>query len=75
MARAIGSIGLAPGHGWRPVAPLPPFNERTSCMKIQTLAVHAGYSPDPTTKSAAVPLYQTVAYALTAPSTAPTCLT
>ena len=32
-------------------------------MKIETLAVHAGYSPDPTTKSAAVPLYQTVAYA------------
>jgi O-acetylhomoserine (thiol)-lyase len=32
-------------------------------MKIETLAVHAGYSPDPTTKSAAVPIYQTVAYA------------
>ena len=32
-------------------------------MHIETLAVHAGYSPDPTTKSAAVPLYQTVAYA------------
>ncbi len=32
-------------------------------MKIETLAVHAGYSPDPTTKAAAVPLYQTVAYA------------
>lgn len=32
-------------------------------MKIETLAVHAGYSPDPTTKSVAVPLYQTVAYA------------
>jgi O-acetylhomoserine (thiol)-lyase len=32
-------------------------------MKIETLAVHAGYSPDPTTKSAAVPVYQTVAYA------------
>src|SRR5690606_27533870 len=32
-------------------------------MKIETLAVHAGYTPDPTTKSAAVPLYQTVAYA------------
>ena len=26
-------------------------------------SVHAGYSPDPTTKSVAVPLYQTVAYA------------
>ena len=32
-------------------------------MQIETLAVHAGYSPDPTTKSAAVPLYQTTAYA------------
>ncbi len=32
-------------------------------MKIETLAVHAGYSPDPTTKASAVPIYQTVAYA------------
>ncbi len=32
-------------------------------MKIETLAVHAGYSPDPTTKAVAVPVYQTVAYA------------
>ena len=32
-------------------------------MKLETLAVHAGYSPDPTTKSVAVPIYQTVAYA------------
>ena len=32
-------------------------------MKIETLAVHAGYAPDPTTKSAATPIYQTVAYA------------
>lgn len=31
-------------------------------MKIETLAVHAGYSPDPTTKAVAVPIYQTVAY-------------
>ena len=31
--------------------------------KFETLAVHAGYSPDPTTKAAAVPIYQTVAYA------------
>ncbi|HZW13726.1 MAG TPA: aminotransferase class I/II-fold pyridoxal phosphate-dependent enzyme [Noviherbaspirillum sp.] len=31
-------------------------------MKIETLAVHAGYSPDPTTKAVAVPVYQTVAY-------------
>lgn len=32
-------------------------------MKIETLAIHAGYSPDPTTKAVAVPVYQTVAYA------------
>jgi O-acetylhomoserine (thiol)-lyase len=32
-------------------------------MKIETLAVHGGYSPDPTTKAVAVPIYQTVAYA------------
>lgn len=39
-------------------------NERhKNTMRIETLAVHAGYSPDPTTKSAAVPLYQTTAYA------------
>ncbi len=32
-------------------------------MKLETLAVHAGYSPDPTTKAVAVPIYQTVSYA------------
>lgn len=31
--------------------------------RFETLSVHAGYSPDPTTKAVAVPLYQTVAYA------------
>lgn len=31
--------------------------------RFETLAVHAGYSPDPTTKAVAVPIYQTVAYA------------
>lgn len=30
-------------------------------MRIGTLAVHGGYTPDPTTK-AAVPIYQTVAF-------------
>ncbi|MEX2504311.1 MAG: aminotransferase class V-fold PLP-dependent enzyme [Egicoccus sp.] len=28
----------------------------------ETLAIHAGYEPDPTTKAVAVPIYQTVAY-------------
>ncbi len=32
-------------------------------MKLETLAVHGGYSPDPTTKAAAVPIYQTTSYA------------
>lgn len=32
-------------------------------MKIETLAVHAGQSPDPTTKAVATPIYQTVGYA------------
>ena len=31
--------------------------------KFETQAVHAGYTPDPTTKAMAVPIYQTVAYA------------
>ena len=32
-------------------------------MKLETIAVHGGYSPDPTTKAVAVPIYQTTAYA------------
>lgn len=32
-------------------------------MKLETLAVHAGYAPDRTTKAVAVPLYQTTSYA------------
>ncbi|MBC9910071.1 O-acetylhomoserine aminocarboxypropyltransferase/cysteine synthase family protein [Chitinophaga varians] len=31
-------------------------------LHFETLQVHAGYSPDPTTKSAAVPIYQTTSY-------------
>ena len=31
-------------------------------MKDETIAIHAGYETDPTTKSVAVPIYQTVAY-------------
>ncbi|HTR06490.1 MAG TPA: aminotransferase class I/II-fold pyridoxal phosphate-dependent enzyme [Paraburkholderia sp.] len=31
--------------------------------RLETLAVHGGYRPDPTTRAAAVPIYQTVAYA------------
>lgn len=32
-------------------------------MKLETLAVHAGYSPDPSTRAVAVPIYQTTSYA------------
>lgn len=32
-------------------------------MKIETLAVHGGYTPDPTTKAVTVPVYQTTSYA------------
>jgi O-acetylhomoserine (thiol)-lyase len=31
-------------------------------MKDETIAIHAGYESEPTTKSVAVPIYQTVAY-------------
>lgn len=31
-------------------------------MQKETLSIHAGYETDPTTKSVAVPIYQTVAY-------------
>jgi O-acetylhomoserine (thiol)-lyase len=31
-------------------------------MKRETIAIHGGYEVDPTTKSVAVPIYQTVAY-------------
>ncbi len=32
-------------------------------MKPETIAIHSGYRVDPTTKSVAVPIYQTVSYA------------
>jgi O-acetylhomoserine (thiol)-lyase len=32
-------------------------------MKRETIAIHAGYEPDPTTRAVAVPIYQTVSYA------------
>lgn len=31
-------------------------------MKIETIAVHGGYTPEPTTKAVAVPIYQTTSY-------------
>ena len=32
-------------------------------MKIETIAIHGGFEPDPTTKAVAVPIYQTTSYA------------
>jgi O-acetylhomoserine (thiol)-lyase len=32
-------------------------------MRPETIAVHGGYSPEPTTKAVAVPIYQTTSYA------------
>jgi len=32
-------------------------------MQRETIAIHGGYEPEPTTRSVAVPIYQTVAYA------------
>ena len=32
-------------------------------MKLETIAIHGGYSPEPTTKAVAVPIYQTTSYA------------
>src|ERR1700678_578423 len=32
-------------------------------MRNETIAIHGGYQPDPTTKAVAVPIYQTAAYA------------
>lgn len=32
-------------------------------MKLETIAVHGGYAPDPTTNAVAVPIYQTTSYA------------
>src|SRR5476649_1894425 len=37
--------------------------DQNPSWKLETIAVHGGYSPDPTTRAAAVPIYQTVAFA------------
>ena len=36
---------------------------KSAAPRFETLAVHAGYAPDPTTRAVAVPIYQTVSYA------------
>ncbi|MBR8142596.1 aminotransferase class I/II-fold pyridoxal phosphate-dependent enzyme [Burkholderia sp. AU19243] len=37
--------------------------QASSNWRLETIAVHGGYRPDPTTRAVAVPIYQTVAYA------------
>lgn len=32
-------------------------------MKLETIAIHGGYAPEPSTKAVAVPIYQTTSYA------------
>jgi O-acetylhomoserine (thiol)-lyase len=39
------------------------YSKEKNPMKLETIAVHGGYSPDPTTKAVAVPIYQTTSYA------------
>ncbi len=39
------------------------MTEHKKNWKLETVAVHGGYSPDPTTRAVAVPIYQTVAFA------------
>src|SRR5690606_37817622 len=64
------SIIVTPATACSDAAPLvygPAVSTRAFPMdpnwKPETIAVHAGYSPDPTTRAVAVPIYQTVAYA------------
>src|SRR5580704_5005653 len=42
---------------------MPPSDRRAYLLRRETLAIHSGYDVEPTTKSVAVPIYQTVAYA------------
>tara|TARA_R100000789_G_scaffold63781_1_gene60446 strand:+ start:354 stop:1712 length:1359 start_codon:yes stop_codon:yes gene_type:complete len=51
------------GVQFHALGPLPDEQEQGAPMKLETLAVHAGYSPDPTTRAVAVPIYQTTSYA------------
>jgi O-acetylhomoserine (thiol)-lyase len=44
-------------------APQQAANKKGMTMKLDTLAIHGGYTPEETTKAVAVPVYQTVAYA------------
>jgi O-acetylhomoserine (thiol)-lyase len=63
-AHSFGSIGTGFSES-RPArcALIGPRRSRGESMKSETIAIHAGYDVDPTTKAVAVPIYQTVAYA------------
>src|SRR5690606_8981614 len=54
-----------PGFGvWSSVSRQAPASTMSDTnWKPETIAVHGGYRPDPTTRAVAVPIYQTVAYA------------
>ena len=41
----------------------PSLSTIAPAWKLDTVAVHGGYSADPTTRAVAVPIYQTVAFA------------
>ncbi len=43
----------------------PDFEVNIKAMRIETLLIHAGFAPDPTTKAVATPIYQTTSYAFT----------
>ncbi|HBT56434.1 MAG TPA: bifunctional O-acetylhomoserine aminocarboxypropyltransferase/cysteine synthase, partial [Pseudomonas sp.] len=43
-------------------AGLEQLDNKDSAMKLETLAIHAGYTPDPNTHAVAVPIYQTTSY-------------
>lgn len=53
---AAASSGIFLAHA----APAP--DQDNPIMRLETIAVHGGYSSDPTTRAVAVPIYQTVAY-------------
>ena len=53
-------MGFSPRVVSIPRQPDPNFRAN---LRPESIAIHAGYEPDPVTKSVAVPIYQTVAYA------------
>jgi O-acetylhomoserine (thiol)-lyase len=50
------------GHGKDLFALIVRASDGNPLMRDETIAIHAGYDTEPTTRSVAVPIYQTVAY-------------